>query len=703
MLVSSGSEPFAVTLDPSRAGPGARCRLSQRQELAPHEVELRASSWALNFRDVLVAMGAISTEVAGKSLGIGGECYGEIASVGSGVSGLAVGDRVIAVPPDGMGSHVKVDARWVSHVPDGMTAEEAVSGTCAYGTSWLGLHWMARITQGDRVLIHSAAGGIGLAAVHLCLRAACVVYATASTPEKRAFLLSLGVTAVFDSRNVSAFVEGVRGATSGEGVDVVLNSLSGEAISASVKLLRPFGRFIELGKRDQYEDTRLGLGPFLGGLTYSAAHFDVLMLQCPDKCRKLLEEVWRELPTLPRLPATSFSMAELPKALEYFSRGVHIGKVLVTVEETPVLPALPTAVTGPEGDMVTEALRTAIGAEDGPGGVVCMPSLGAVAALEDLARARVVVSASAAVGALAERVCPEAVCVQLPRWEPISGIDDWLQLGGHLVAVEEEHGGGLREWLLEVVSEMVGSVDMEETFEGAGFDSLMLISLARRLSTKVGKAVSVADLYDHPTPRKLLDSLAGGPRPEIARAKVVCLHGFRSNKDAMALQLAPFISAFGSVEWVFVNAPRKASGPADPKIPVKEAFEWWGQQDGPYETGWMAPHFGGLEETLPSVARLRPVGAVGFSQGAAVASLIECKWVALFSAVLPPGLRTRTDPSFHCFDPAEDFASQCTDVCERFSTKEVHHHNHGHNIPRDEGLIGHFVDFVSKQLAKAGQ
>lgn len=107
--------------------------------------------------------------------------------------------------------------------------------------------------------------------------------------------------------------EGVRSATDGEGVDVVLNSLSGDAIPVSLRLLRPFGRFIEIGKRDQYEDTRVGLAPFLDGLTYATAHFDVLMLKHPDRCRKLLEEVWEVLPELPRLPSTSFPISELSK------------------------------------------------------------------------------------------------------------------------------------------------------------------------------------------------------------------------------------------------------------------------------------------------------------------------------------------------------------------------------------------------------
>jgi aryl carrier-like protein len=280
-------------------------------------------------------------------------------------------------------------------------------------------------------------------------------------------------------------------------------------------------------------------------------------------------------------------------------------------------------------------------------------------------------------------------------------MDQWLSLGGSLVAAEEEAGGNLREWLLEAVSEMAGPVQMDTTFESTGLDSLNLISLARRLSAKVGRAVSVADLYDHPTPQLLLDSFSGTPQTQLQRPKALCLHGFRSNRDAMSAATAPYLSAVsGVVEWIFLNAPRQASGPADPKIPVGEAFEWWGQRGGPFETGWLGPTFDGLEETLPTVKRMAPVGVVGFSQGGAVASLLECAWVALFSAVTPPGLQRRSTPSFHCYDPSEEYAEQMDEVAKHFSNKEVYLHKAGHTIPKDEELVRKFVAFITSAMAK---
>ena len=321
--------------------------------------------WALNFRDVLVAKGAIPSEVAGRSrchptrpaalaaatppplppnctpspttppptlgrsLGLGGECYGRVVRVGAAVTSVTAGDLVVCVPPDGLGSRLLTEERWVARAPAAAAPEEAVAGTMAYATAWLALLRQARITRGDTVLIHSAAGGVGLAAVHLCLRAGCTVYATASTPAKRELLLGLGVTHAFHSRDAATYVAGVRGVTAGAGVDVVLNSLAGEHISASLGLLRPFGRFVEIGKRDAYEGATVGLQPFLRGLAYSAAHLDVFMLEAPVAARALLDEVQAALPSLPRLPTVTYEMSEINAALDYMARGTHVGKILI--------------------------------------------------------------------------------------------------------------------------------------------------------------------------------------------------------------------------------------------------------------------------------------------------------------------------------------------------------------------------------------
>ncbi|CAE7031249.1 ppsC, partial [Symbiodinium natans] len=601
-----------------------------------------------------------------------------------------------------------------------------LAGTCVYATAWNALHWKARISKGERVLIHSAAGGVGLAAFHLCKRAGCKIYCTASTAEKRKLLLELGAAAVFNSRDPIEFEQGVNKATAGEGVDVVLNSLSGEAIPASLRLLRACGSFLEIGKREQYENKPLHMQAFLKGISFHAAHLDVLMLRKPDLSRRLLLEVWEALPQLPTLPTKTFGMSDLAGALEYFSKGVHVGKILVAVEPCEVRPRCPSTVAGPKDDVVRQCLQAMLAASEGPGGVLCAPTIDSVTAA-DLQSAELVLTASPAVSAAAQVLNPEVTCVRLPSWEPVLDLDDFLCLGGHIVAIEEETEGDLYQWLLQTVADMSGPIQLDMSFEDAGLDSLSLISLSRRLTSKINKAVSVANLSDHPTPRRLLEFLGGRPQSEIGRPKVLCAHGFRSNADAMAASMGPLISRVGFVEWLFISSPRAASGPAAPGIvqagsaespsflrqtsavlqPAcgktwRESFSalwmmtgrmvaaevtskeearecpvsrkvwselivgtaleertgaavtsigldlaWWGQPSGPFETGWMAPHFNGFESSIAaawqrnadvlSILRyamtylndaqvlqgLKLAGAVGFSQGGGVAALLE--------------------------------------------------------------------------------
>lgn len=520
-------------------------------------------------------------------------------------------------------------------------------------------------------------------------------------------LLSLGCAAVFDSRNIASFERGVREVT-GDGVDVVLNSLAGPAIVASLKLLRPMGRFVELGKRDQYEETHVSLGPFLGGLSYFAAHLDVLMLSWPTKARKLLEEVWRELSSLPALPTTSFSMANLPNSLEFLSKGTHIGKVLVTVSATPVFQPGPGTVAGPVGDSVAKAIRGELGNGDPSQSLVCVPDLASLRdahLFEALGKAGAVVTASTAVATLAKDLAPQSPVLTIPNWEPVA----WAHLQQHLVgsgpfvAVEEEGGEDLREWLMDVVTEMVGDIGMDDAFEDAGLDSLSLISLARRLSTKIGKAVSVSDVMANSTPQRLLAALSGGPVVAPTRPRVVCLHGWRANAAAMEHGMSPYSSAVGVVEWVFMTAPRRSTGPQDPSVPSSmDTYEWWGQRGGSFEKGWMMPHTEGFEESEVALEDVGAIGVVGFSQGGAAATLVSAAWAAFFSAVEPPIYpRVKSDQAtFHTYDLLEEHVQQSMRVESHYdrSRSETYHHSEGHTIPRDPNIVAAFAHFVVGQL-----
>src|SRR5262249_7464892 len=150
----------------------------------------------------------------------------------------------------------------------------------AFLTAHYALNSLARLQPGERVLIHAAAGGVGLAAVQLAQRAGAEIFATAGSEEKRTHLKSLGIKHVMDSRTL-AFADEILEKAGGEGVDVVLNSLSGEAIARSLRVLRPFGRFVEIGKSDILRNSRIGLRPFARNISLHSAHLGPLAQDRP--------------------------------------------------------------------------------------------------------------------------------------------------------------------------------------------------------------------------------------------------------------------------------------------------------------------------------------------------------------------------------------------------------------------------------------
>src|SRR4030095_3642554 len=199
------------------------------------------------------------------------------------------------------------------------------------------LHNVARIEKGERILIHAAAGGVGLAAVQLAHRAGAEGFAAAGASFKRDLLNGLGIRHVLDSRPVS-FADQIMELTNGEGVDVVLNSLSGDAIGKSLSTLRPYGRFVEIGKRDIYENNQLELRPFRNNLTYSAVDLDKLCSQRPDLVRNLLHDVMSQFEKGELYPITYrvFPIGEAVNALRYMAQAKHIGKVVIDLHEPKV-------------------------------------------------------------------------------------------------------------------------------------------------------------------------------------------------------------------------------------------------------------------------------------------------------------------------------------------------------------------------------
>ncbi|MBY0525853.1 MAG: SDR family NAD(P)-dependent oxidoreductase [Gemmataceae bacterium] len=331
---------------PPRKGLG-QLRLRQTACPTPQsgQVVIDIKAAGLNFRDVLLAMGMIAPEVyesAGEGIGLGVECAGVIREVGPQVSDWHAGDEVFVLMSHSIGRFALVPTERVFRKPAEMSFEDAATVLSVFVTAYYALKELGRVEPGERVLIHGAAGGVGLAAIQVVRHLGGEVWATAGSPEKREYLRALGIEHVFDSRSL-AFVDEIQEACGGQGMDVILNSLAGETMVRSLSLLRPFGRFLELGKRDYLEGRPVSLRPFLDNLAYHSVDLDQLMIRKPGVVRRLVAELLALFAkrALSPLPHRVFPIGDVAAAFQHMQRSRHIGKVVIATDPDPRLPLLP--------------------------------------------------------------------------------------------------------------------------------------------------------------------------------------------------------------------------------------------------------------------------------------------------------------------------------------------------------------------------
>ena len=330
-----GSEvPAALALSVKRQGSLSGLAWQPRQRRKPEqgEVEIEIEATGLNFRDVMWAQGMLPDEALEDGFagpGIGFECSGRIGAVGPGVSGLEAGDAVIALAPEAFATHVTVPQAGVAKLPEGADLVTAAGIPVAFLTAYYALVELARLRQDEWLLVHGAAGGVGLAAMQIARWKGARVIATAGTEEKRELLRLLGAEHVLSSRSL-AFADEVKTIT-GDGVDVVLNSLSGEAMERSIGLVRPFGRFLELGKRDYFADTRIGLRPFRRNVSYFGIDADQLLAQQPALAGRLFSELMQHLAEgrFAPLPVRRFEAHEAVDAFRLMQQSGHVGKIVI--------------------------------------------------------------------------------------------------------------------------------------------------------------------------------------------------------------------------------------------------------------------------------------------------------------------------------------------------------------------------------------
>jgi len=318
---------FGVT-EPGILDHLARQPLARRQP-GPGEVEIEVRATGLNFMNVMSALGIYPGYEKGVGpLGI--ECAGVVTAVSPDVAQFQAGDAVMGVAFDSLGSHAITDARLLVAMPAALSFTEAASMPIVFLTAYYALYRLGRLEAGERVLIHAGTGGVGQAAIQLAQHAGAEIFATAGTPEKRAYLREQGITHVMDSRTL-AFADEVLAATGGEGVDLLLNSLAGEAVVKGLEILRPYGRFLEIGKRDIYDNSRIGLLPFQKNLAYFAIDLDRMSRERPAEIGEMLHALLDlfEAGAIRPLPIQEFPVAQVSDAFRTMAQARHIGKIVV--------------------------------------------------------------------------------------------------------------------------------------------------------------------------------------------------------------------------------------------------------------------------------------------------------------------------------------------------------------------------------------
>lgn len=390
-----------TTLRPARPGsleslnwisvPRASVCSSPSMSLQSGAVRVRVQATGLNFKDFMVAMGLLGVpgpeDAQSQGLPLGCEAAGVVTAVGDSVLSrqrLEVGDRVVVFAPQAgcFSTEVEVDARLCARIPKCLSVSDAAGMPCVFMTVLRGLADKASLAAGQTVLIHSGAGGVGLAALQVAQYlgvALADIYVTVGSDEKRAFLIEqhgLPPGNIFSSRDDS-FVDGIMATTRGRGVDVVLNSLSGDLLHASWGCVAGGGTLVELGKRDVVACARLAMAPFDDNRSFVAVDMARLAIQDPSVVGRLLErtlDLYKQRAITPVQPVRIFGCAEVEDAFRQLSKPSHLGKIVVDMSQCEALKpkpqngiSVPTSAPLPAPELNPEAVYLLVGGLGGLG------------------------------------------------------------------------------------------------------------------------------------------------------------------------------------------------------------------------------------------------------------------------------------------------------------------------------------------------
>ncbi|KAL8872489.1 MAG: hypothetical protein Q9174_001891 [Haloplaca sp. 1 TL-2023] len=312
-----------------------------QKPLGPNEVEVAISAVGMNFIDIMMSLGQIPP-----SRRLGQECSGVISAVGEDVRTLAVGDKVCALASGSYGNFVRISEYWAVRIPQGMSFHHAASIPVIFGTAYYALMDVARLSKGESVLIHAAAGGVGQAAIMLAKQGGADLYVTVGSADKKELIMenyNVPEDRIFSSRDTS-FQRALMAMTNNRGVDIVLNSTSGDILHQSWQCLAPLGRFIEIGKRDFVQNSNLEMQKFLQSVTFAGVDLGVYAQNRPRAFQQMLSdmvELHSKQVLEPIKPLNVFPISEIQQAMRMMQNGKHIGKIIIDCSGDQIVKTLP--------------------------------------------------------------------------------------------------------------------------------------------------------------------------------------------------------------------------------------------------------------------------------------------------------------------------------------------------------------------------
>jgi acyl transferase domain-containing protein/NADPH:quinone reductase-like Zn-dependent oxidoreductase/NADP-dependent 3-hydroxy acid dehydrogenase YdfG/acyl carrier protein len=314
---------------------------AEKKAPAAGEIEVMVSDVSINFKDYLKVAGLISKKAIENTFfdeTIGMDCAGVVTRTGEGVETFKPGDRVFCCAGDGaFKTFVTVKEGMAWFEPATLRNHYSSHTPIVFFTALSALRDIANLKKGEKVLIHNAAGGVGLAAIQYANYAGAEVYATTSRPEKAAFLKAMGVKHVYNVKNLE-FVSGITNDTDGYGVDVVLSALPGEVMYQSLALLASYGRYVEIGKKDIIDNAGLPLQFFSKNLSFSSLDVDKILNEQPARVKALFKDVFTHFENgdFKPLEVSVFPATQIREAFELVEKGQHIGKVVIDMENKDI-------------------------------------------------------------------------------------------------------------------------------------------------------------------------------------------------------------------------------------------------------------------------------------------------------------------------------------------------------------------------------